>query len=153
MDVKTIKQLAELMGQYNLSELSLEQNDSKLRLTKAQSVPLPEESLPRKAAGAPAAALKPCDDVKAEEHDYIKSPLVGTFYRSSSPDAAAFVTEGSVVAPGTVVCIVEAMKVMNEIKAEKSGVITKVLLDNASPVEYGQPMFEITPTPPPKTEN
>jgi len=76
----------------------------------------------------------------------IKSPMIGTFYRSPSPEAAAYVEVGSEVNPDTVVCIIEAMKVMNEIKAEAKGVITQVMIENAKPVEFGQPLFKIRPT-------
>jgi len=76
----------------------------------------------------------------------IKSPMIGTFYRSPSPEAASYVDVGSEVGPDTVVCIIEAMKVMNEIKAEVKGVITEILIDNAKPVEFGQPMFRVRPT-------
>ena len=139
MDLENIRQYAKLMAECGLDELELKEKGFEIRLSMksgqrpqptAQSVAQPND-----------AAL----DTAATTAEYITSPLVGTFYRSSSPEGAPFITEGSRVEQGTVVCIIEAMKVMNEIKAEKSGVITKILLDNASPVEYGQKMFEIQP--------
>lgn len=139
MDLENIRQYAKLMAECGLDELELKEKGVEIRLSmKAgrapqamQATPVVEESVPQEAAATSA--------------EYITSPLVGTFYRSSSPEGAPFITEGSKVEQGTVVCIIEAMKVMNEIKAEKSGVITKILLENASPVEYGQKMFEIQP--------
>jgi acetyl-CoA carboxylase biotin carboxyl carrier protein len=95
-------------------------------------------------AAAPAAVPAPAP-VAAAPAATIDSPLVGTFYASPSPDAPAFVKEGSKVTPDTTICIIEAMKVMNEIKAEKSGVIRKVLAVNGKPVQFGQPLFEIDP--------
>ena len=139
MDLENIRQYAKLMAECGLDELELTEKGVEIRLSMK--------------SGRPAQAAKPApvkDDVEPQDvavtnAEYITSPLVGTFYRSSSPEGAPFITEGSRVEQGTVVCIIEAMKVMNEIKAEKSGVITKILLENASPVEYGQKMFEIQP--------
>jgi acetyl-CoA carboxylase biotin carboxyl carrier protein len=96
----------------------------------------------RPAGSAPAPAAPAAPAVAEAE---IKSPMIGTFYRTPSPDAAPYVDVGSEVGPDTVVCIIEAMKVMNEIKAEARGVITSVLSDNAKPVEFGQPLFKIRP--------
>ena len=92
-----------------------------------------------------AAAPAPVAAAVSSELD-IKSPMIGTFYRAPSPEAASYVEIGTEVSPDTVVCIIEAMKVMNEIKAEAKGVITQVLLDNAKPVEFGQPLFKLRPT-------
>ena len=139
MDLENIRQYAKLMAECGLDELELKEKGVEIRLS-------------MNAARAPQ-AVKPAtvqedaavQEAAASTAEYITSPLVGTFYRSSSPEGAPFITEGSRVEQGTVVCIIEAMKVMNEIKAEKSGVITKILLENASPVEYGQKMFEIQP--------
>ena len=138
MDLENIRQYAKLMAECGLDELELKEKGVEIRLS-------------MKAARAPQ-AVKPATVQEAAPvqeaavaAEYITSPLVGTFYRSSSPEGAPFITEGSRVEQGTVVCIIEAMRVMNEIKAEKSGVITKILLENASPVEYGQKMFEIQP--------
>ena len=140
MDLENIRQYAKLMAECGLDELEVKEKGVEIRLSMksgrpaqaAKPVPVKEEAVPQPEAAATNA-------------EYITSPLVGTFYRSSSPEGAPFITEGSRVEQGTVVCIIEAMKVMNEIKSEKSGVITKILLENASPVEFGQKMFEIQP--------
>lgn len=149
MDVKTISRLAEVMTQHQLSELEVDDGQVKLRLARqcapamvvAAAAPASKESAAAKASGA--AAEPAAADAAAAKPVVISSPLVGTFYSSPTPEAAHFVSVGSVVGPDTVVCIVEAMKVMNEIKAEKSGTITKVLVSNGAAVEYGQPLFEI----------
>lgn len=143
MSVARIKELIDLMNENSLAELELEEGDFKVRLCKqgagvpavcAAPAPLPAASAP--AAGAPAAeaGLVP-----------IKSPIVGTFYASPSPEADSFVAEGAKVNKETVVCIVEAMKIMNEIKAGVSGTIVKRLVENGEPVEYGQPLFLVRP--------
>ena len=103
------------------------------------AIPSPAGAAPAASAGAPAPAA-------ASSGLEIKSPMIGTFYRSPSPEAASYVDVGAEVGPDTVVCIIEAMKVMNEIKAEVKGVITEILIDNAKPVEFGQPMFRVRPT-------
>jgi len=139
MELENIRQYAKLMAECGLDELELKEKGVEIRLSMkaghvaqvAQPVPVQKEAVQQEEVSSSA--------------EYITSPLVGTFYRSSSPEGAPFITEGSRVEQGTVVCIIEAMKVMNEIKAEKSGVITKILLENASPVEFGQKMFEIQP--------
>ena len=93
---------------------------------------------------APAAALQPVVVPSAELE--IKSPMIGTFYRAPSPEAAPYIEVGTEVSPDTVVCIIEAMKVMNEIKAEAKGIITQVMIENAKPVEFGQPLFKLRPS-------
>ena len=151
MDVKTISRLAEVMTQHQLSELEVDDGQVKLRLARqcapamvvtadAAAAHASKESA---AAKASAAAAETAAADAAAKSVAISSPLVGTFYAAPTPEAAHFVSVGSVVGPDTVVCIVEAMKVMNEIKAEKSGTITKVLVSNGAAVEYGQPLFEI----------
>ena len=149
MDLKTVKHLAQLMCQFGLQEVEFSREDSRIRLCRggvgvSGVAPIEEEIEERE---APVASKKPAP---AEEPkpacETIASPLVGTFYLSSAPDQPPFVSEGMFVQAGTVLCIIEAMKVMNEIKAERSGVIQKVLLGNASPVEFGTPMFEILPS-------
>lgn len=145
MDVKTISRLAEVMTQHQLSELEVEDGQMKLRLARrCAAAPVAVETAAH--ANEESAAAKVAADVAAgaaPKPVVISSPLVGTFYAAPTPEAAPFVNVGSVVGPDTVVCIVEAMKVMNEIKAEKSGTITRVLVSNGAAVEYGQPLFEI----------
>ena len=141
MDVRSIRQLAEVMDQFQLEELTLEQNDSKVHLVKRAfsgkapaSVAVPE----------PLPAAQEERKESTDENSYkITSPLVGTFYRSPGGDSSDFVSLGSRVEAGTVVCIVEAMKVMNEIKAEKPGVISAILVEDGTPVEFGQVLFEL----------
>lgn len=141
MDMQQIKSVIGLMREENLSEFAIEEDGFKLSLKRGGVAPLPAAipAAPAHAAAAPAPApAAPSPDDGLEK---IKAPLVGTFYRASSPDADPFVKVGSTVTKDTVVGIIEAMKVMNEIKAETSGVIKKVLVDNAMAVQYGQPLF------------
>lgn len=143
MDMDRIKNVIDLMREHELCEFAIEEKDFKLSLKRGHpgmmmaapmmGAPMP----PAQAAPAPAAPPPPPE----EESTPIPSPLVGTFYRATSPDSDAFVTVGSRVNKDTVVCIIEAMKVMNEIKAETSGVIKKILVENATAVQFGQPMF------------
>lgn len=139
------------MKKNSISEFELEKQDFKIRLKRGAVLtggPLPEEvlSLPSHSPGMIAAASPGTTAIPASTGEQeIKSPMIGTFYRSPSPDSASYVEIGTEVGPDTVVCIIEAMKVMNEIKAEVKGVISQVLLENAKPVEYGQPLFKIRP--------
>lgn len=141
-DASHLEFLAKLMADYDLSEISIDETNGKLRLRRGSAVGF--ETLPQAAppAAAPAAAEPPASAAPAPV-DAITAPIVGTFYTSPAPDSPPFVTAGDTVTPDTVVCIIEAMKVMNEIKAERSGVIKGVLAENAHAVEFGQPLFEI----------
>jgi len=145
VDVEAIRQLLTLMEEHGLAELEIEQEDMAVRLRKAgQNAPAPA---PTVIAAAPAPAV-PAPEAAPEEEESlptIDSPMVGTFYEASSPDADPFVGVGDHVEESTVVCVVEAMKVFNEIRAEKSGTIEAVLVKNATPVEFGQPLFAIRP--------
>ena len=146
MDLDRIKSVIELMREHELNEFAIEEKDFKLALKRgaqvvAAAAPIGvAASAPAASAAAPAA---PAAALAEENLVAIPSPLVGTFYRAGSPDADPFVTVGSRVTKDTVVCIIEAMKVMNEIKAEASGTIKKILVENATAVQYGQPMFMI----------
>ena len=157
MDLKDIKAIIDLMRKNSISEFELEREGFKIRLKRgsganaAMMVPAPYEegvvappaTLPLLAApGVTPAAAKPSGPPEAE----IKSPMIGTFYRAPSPESAPYVEVGTEVSPETVVCIIEAMKVMNEIKAEARGVITQVLVENAKPVEFGQALFKVRPS-------
>lgn len=158
MDLKDIKVIVDLMKKNAVSEFEMEEGDFKIKLKResgkprkgetvvvqeAAPVALPAAAAPVAAAPAPAApATAP---PPAPEGPEVKSPMIGTFYRRPSPDADSFVEVGSVVEPDTVVCIIEAMKVMNEIKAEVKGTIAEVLLEDGKPVEYGQALFRIEP--------
>ena len=149
MKIDEIKAIAEIVAANDLAELKLEREGFTLEIKRGSSVvaaaPVSVIAAPAPAvAAAPAPAAAPAapaaDNAKRVTID---SPLVGTLYRAPSPEAAPFVKVGDKVTPDTVVCIVEAMKVMNEIKAEKSGVIRDILVDNGSAVEFGQPLFVI----------
>ena len=152
MDLKDIKAIIDLMKKNSITEFELEQQDSKLRLKRGlnggspvvQDVDaVPAISLPMSVPviSAPVAATV----VNTGEID-IKSPMIGTFYRSPSPESAAYIDIGTEVNSETVVAIIEAMKVMNEIKAEVKGVITQILVENGKPVEFGQPLFKVRPS-------
>lgn len=150
MDLKTIKQVVELMNSADLSEFELEEEGLKLRLCRKTSATVVEYAAAPQAAAFAAPATAPASPAKAAEAPVedksiaiIKSPMVGTFYRAGSPDSPPFVEVGTKVTDETTVCIIEAMKVMNEIAAEQKGVITEVLVENGEPVEYGQPLFKI----------
>ena len=138
IDLTKIKDLIKLMEDHDLTAFELEDSGFKVRLEKGGT---PEQVV----AAAPPVALeeKAPEKIVAEETEEISAPMVGTFYKSPSPDADAFVKVGDAVDEGTVVCIIEAMKVMNQIKAEKSGVIQRILVDDSSPVEFGQGLFVI----------
>ena len=155
MDLKDIKAIIDLMKKNSISEFELERQDFKIKLKRGGNgvVSTTQYEEPQMVAyapssgalGLPSAAATPA--VAAPSTDLeIKSPMIGTFYRAPSPEAGHYVEIGMEVGPETVVCIIEAMKVMNEIKAETKGVITQVLVENAKPVEFGQPMFKIRPT-------
>ena len=150
MDLKDIKAILDLMKKNSVSEFELEKQDFKIRLKRGingGSLPVAGEESPALvyapplAVGVAAPAPPPVPEVSNDIE--IKSPMIGTFYRSPSPESASYVEVGSEVNPDTVVCIIEAMKVMNEIKAEVKGVITQVLVENAKPVEFGQPLFKV----------
>ena len=154
MDLKDIKAIIDLMKKNSISEFEMEKQDFKIRLKRGLNggtsvVPL-EESPPAVVAATPLqapvmatpAAVPPPPATGEVE---IKSPMIGTFYRAPSPEAGSYVEVGSDVNPDTVVCIIEAMKVMNEIKAEIKGTVTQVLVENAKPVEFGQPLFKVRP--------
>ena len=156
VDLKDIKAIIDLMKKNSVSEFELEKQDFKIRLKRGgngiAAVQQVEEAqyvgyapAPAPIQAAPGAAPAPAPAAASAE-DEIKSPMIGTFYRSPSPEAASYIEVGAEVNPDTVVCIIEAMKVMNEIKAEAKGVITQILVENAKPVEFGQPLFKIRPT-------
>jgi acetyl-CoA carboxylase biotin carboxyl carrier protein len=152
VDLKDIKAIIDLMKKNSITEFELEEKDSKLRLKRglgsAVAVAQPvEEAVPMMMAPAAVAAVAPASVISVAnsgETD-LKSPMIGTFYRSPSPESGPYVDVGTEVGPETVVCIIEAMKVMNEIKAEMKGVVTQVLVENGKPVEFGQPLFKVRP--------
>lgn len=156
MDFKQIQELIKMINKSNISELSIEQDKFKITIKQKdnevqQIVTVPamqavQPVLVQQPAGtAPAAGAPAAPPVAASNLITIKSPMIGTFYRSAGPDKAAFVNVGDEVVTGKVVCIIEAMKLFNEIESEVSGKIVKVLVDDASPVEYDQPLFLVEP--------
>jgi acetyl-CoA carboxylase biotin carboxyl carrier protein len=153
VDLKDIKAIIDLMKKNSISEFELEKQDFKVKLKRGgmQIAQHYEESTqtltipvgPSTSSALPVSTVPVASAVSSDLE--IKSPMIGTFYGSPSPESANYVQIGSEVGPDTVVCIIEAMKVMNEIKAEARGIITEVLIDNAKPVEFGQPIFKIRP--------
>jgi acetyl-CoA carboxylase biotin carboxyl carrier protein len=145
IDLESIRQLLALMSEHDLAELEIEQEDVAVRLRKAgAAAPAAPVAVPVVAAAVPAAqAAAPA--VREEKLPTVNSPMVGTFYVASSPEAAALAKVGDHVTEETVVCIIEAMKVFNEIRAEMRGTIEKILVKNAQAVEFGQPMFVVRP--------
>ncbi|WP_182118829.1 acetyl-CoA carboxylase biotin carboxyl carrier protein [Acidovorax sp. FHTAMBA] len=147
MDLRKLKTLIDLVSESNVSELEITEAEGKVRIVKSvggvvqQFVPAPAQA---PAAPAPAAATVAELPAPAVPSGHIvKSPMVGTFYRSSSPGAKAFVEVGSQVKEGETICIIEAMKILNEIEADKTGTVTRILGENGQAVEYGQPLFVI----------
>ncbi len=149
MDLKEIKAIIDLMKKNSISEFELEQNEFKIKLKRGMGMPVEgdEAYYPKALTASPMPAALPAAApiVPIVNEAEIKSPMIGTFYGTPSPDAAAYVDVGVEVGPETVVCIIEAMKVMNEIKAETRGIITAIVAENAKPVEFGQPLFKIRP--------
>lgn len=159
MNKKEIEELIKFVSKSGVSEVSLEQKDFKITIKNAQPkvetviaqapvVMQAPAAMPVAAAPAPApAAASPAPAAASDESKYhvVKSPMIGTFYRASSPDKPNFVNVGDEIKQGKVICIIEAMKLFNEIESDISGRIVKVLVDNATPVEYDQPLFLIDP--------
>ncbi len=149
MDLRKLKTLIDLVSDSNVSELEITEAEGKVRIVKGMPagaqvyMPAPAQAQPVvDVVAAPAAAAVAAAEPAIKGH-LAKSPMVGTFYRSSSPGAKAFVEIGSVVKEGETVCIIEAMKILNEIEADKAGTITQILCENGQAVEYGQPLFVI----------
>jgi len=149
MDLRKLKTLIDLVSESNVSELEITEAEGKVRIVKGggagsqvMSVPVMHPAMPAQASAA-APALAPAAPVEAPSGHVVKSPMVGTFYRSASPGAKPFVEVGAQIKEGETVCIVEAMKILNEIEADKAGTITKILCENGQAVEYGQPLFII----------
>ena len=150
MDLRKLKTLIDLVSDSNISELEITEADGKVRIVKGggavvqQFVAAPVGQQPMPVAAAPAVVAAPAPAVPAVAAGHVvKSPMVGTFYRASSPGAKAFVELGSQVKEGDTICIIEAMKILNEIEADKSGTVTQILGENGQAVEYGQPLFVI----------
>lgn len=150
MDLRKLKTLIDLVSESNVSELEITEAEGKVRIVKSSGAPLVMQQpvamvaapAAAPAAGAPAAPIAEAAPAAPAGHA-VKSPMVGTFYRSASPGAKPFVEVGSVIKEGETICIIEAMKILNEIEADKSGTVTKILSENGQAVEYGQPLFII----------
>lgn len=154
IDIHKIAKLIEIVSKSDVSEINLKQGEEELKITRekavAQSVQTviaapvaaPAPAPVQATAAAPAPAATPAVSAAPDAAKLMKSPMVGTFYRSASPTAAPFVEEGASVKEGDTLCIIEAMKMMNQIQADRSGVIKKILVENGSTVEFDQPLFE-----------
>ncbi|MES2448704.1 MAG: acetyl-CoA carboxylase biotin carboxyl carrier protein [Bacteroidota bacterium] len=157
MDIKQIQELIKFVSRSGVNEVAIEQENFKITIKTNQApvyvnaalpaAPAPQPVTPTAAAAQPTVEIKSTAPAAEDTSKYItiKSPMIGTFYRSSSPDKPLFVNVGDEIGVGKVICIVEAMKLFNEIESEVSGRIVKVLVDNASPIEYDQPLFLVEP--------
>ncbi|ABE48296.1 MULTISPECIES: acetyl-CoA carboxylase biotin carboxyl carrier protein [Methylobacillus] len=150
MDLRKLKKLIDLVEESGISELELTEGEEKVRISRHlpnNQAPVqfaqPYIAAPAAPQAAPAAPAAEAATAPAIEGHVVKSPMVGTFYRAPSPDAKAFVDVGSTVNAGDTLCIIEAMKLLNEIEADKAGVIKAILVENGQPVEYGEPLFII----------
>ena len=144
MDIRKIKKLIEIIEESDIAELEIKEGEECIRISRYSAAPASVAYAPAPASAAPiatAVTAAPAEE-KITGH-VVKSPMVGTFYRSASPGTKVFVEIGQAVMAGDTLCIIEAMKILNQIEADKSGVITQILVDNAEPVEYGQPLFII----------
>ena len=154
MDIRKVKKLIELLEESDVAELEIKEGEESVRISRLSSLasapPAVVSAAPVVAAApavaaespAPAAAPAAAEEVTPEGH-VVTSPMVGTFYAASSPGATAFVSVGAKVAEGDTICIIEAMKILNQIEADKGGVVSAILVENGDPVEYGQPLFII----------
>ncbi len=148
MDIRKIKKLIELVEESGVSEIEIKEGEETVRISRKIEAPMMPQQYylpPQHHAHAPAAAPSPeaATENKIPEGHIVTSPMVGTFYKASSPDAQPFVTVGSQVEVGTIICIIEAMKTLNQIESDKAGVIASILVENGQPVEFGQPLFVI----------
>ena len=156
MDLRKLKKLIDLVEESGIAEIEVTEGEEKVRITRTTAAaapvyaaPVPAAAAPvaapaaAPAAAAPAAAAPAAAPAARDLSNAQKSPMVGTFYRAPGPNAAAFVEVGQQVKAGDTLCIIEAMKLMNEIEAEKSGVVKEILVENGTPVEYGEPLFII----------
>ena len=151
MDLKAIKQVVEMMKRSEISEFEIEEKDFKLRLSRKNgdtqiiqaAAPVAAAPIAAAAPAAPAAPATAAAPAEDQGVSVVKSPMVGTFYTAASPESPVFTKVGAKVSADSIVCIIEAMKVMNEIQAELSGTITEVLVENGEAVEYGQPLFKV----------
>lgn len=152
MDIKEIQELIKFVAKSGVSEVSIDRKDFKITIKAQGNAPavVNMQAAPVQVAASPAPVAAPAATPAAAPAENanlitIKSPMIGTFYRSGSPDKPSFVNVGDKIGPGNVLCVIEAMKLFNEIESEVSGKIVKILVDNASPIEYDQPLFLVEP--------
>lgn len=147
MDLRKLKKLIDLVQESGISELEVTEGEEKVRIAKHFAAPTGPVTYVASAPAQPSAALAPVaapsGEVAQPEGQVVKSPMVGTFYRSASPGAKSFIEVGQSIAVGDRLCIIEAMKLMNEIESEVAGTVKAILVENGQPVEYGQPLFII----------
>ena len=154
MDLRKLKTLIDLVAESDIAELEVTEGESKVRIVKSSAIPqnqmvmmqpqnMQQHYAPASAPANPAPAAAAVAVVAEPTGHVVKSPMVGTFYRSSSPGSPAFVEVGATIKEGDTLCIIEAMKLLNEIDSDVSGVVTKILVENGQPVEFGQPLFVI----------
>ncbi len=145
MDIKDIKAIYKFLRNTDIEEIEVEDTRGKLRVKRGSAEPLPKKTSARASAGSEAIQAPETEKKQTEKENIktITSPMVGTFYRAPSPEAPAFVENGSPIKAGQVVCIIEAMKLMNEIESDFSGKILSILVENGQPVEYGEPLFQV----------
>jgi acetyl-CoA carboxylase biotin carboxyl carrier protein len=147
MDLRKLKKLIDLVQESGIAELEITEGEEKVKIVKGGGVLVTQApAAPPPAAPAAAAApapVAPAQPEAGQEGHVVKAPMVGTFYRSPSPDAKAFIEVGQSIKEGQTICIIEAMKLMNEIESDASGVVKAILVENGQPVEYGQPLFII----------
>ena len=150
MDLRKLKTLIDLVAESDIAELEITEGDDKVKIVKSSAPVAPVAAPAPLMTAAPAPAVSTAAEIAetkatadALEADTVKAPMVGTFYRAPSPGAPAFIEVGQNVQQGQPLCIIEAMKLLNEIEADKSGVVKEILVENGEPVEYGQPLFVI----------
>jgi acetyl-CoA carboxylase biotin carboxyl carrier protein len=144
VDLRKLKKLIDLVQESGIAELEITEGEEKVKIVKGGAVsmmPAPVAAMAAPAESRPALAAPPAEAEAGQEGHVVKAPMVGTFYRSPSPDAKVFVEVGQAVKEGDTICIIEAMKLMNEIEADASGSVKAILVENGQPVEYGQPLF------------
>jgi acetyl-CoA carboxylase biotin carboxyl carrier protein len=146
MDIRKIKKLIEIIEESGIAEIEIKEGEEFVRISRYSAAPAPVAYAPQPmapVAAAPGAAPVSAVSEEVITGHIVKSPMVGTFYRSASPGAKPFTDVGQKVQAGDTLCIIEAMKILNQIEADKTGTVTKILVENAEPVEYGQPLFVI----------
>lgn len=149
MDIRKIKKLIELIEESDIAEIEIKEGEESVRINRYAAPMAPMMAAPMMAAPQAMPAAAPAASAPAEAAEeavkghVVKSPMVGTFYRSPSPESKAFVDVGQAVKAGDTLCIIEAMKILNQIESDKSGTVTRILVENGQPVEYGQPLFVI----------